>query len=218
MNLRTIVAAAALAVAGLMAGTSVAAAADAAATTTLNVRSGPGTGFGVVSTLQRGQIVELLDCNRSPGWCLIDDRGRQGWASSRFLEEVPSGRPGGGRLVGPVSPGPDVGVSINTPGFNLQIGTPGARPQPGRPIRAAEVCFFEEYNFRGRSFCARQGERANRLDRYWDSRIRSVSIEGRVTAEVCDLPNNRGRCVTIDSSVGNLGRMADSIASYQIYR
>lgn len=64
----------------------------ATATTAVNVRSGPGTNYRVVSVLQRGQRVEVNDCRGS--WCFIQGtRGSGGWVSSSYLNQSNSWRP-----------------------------------------------------------------------------------------------------------------------------
>lgn len=66
-------------------GSSVAAlAAPAFATTNVNVRSGPGTGFGVIGVLSRGEGVDIDYCRGS--WCFVNRSGRDGWVSANFLE------------------------------------------------------------------------------------------------------------------------------------
>ena len=55
--------------------------ADAArATTNLNVRSGPGTGYAVVDSLSPGEVIDAREC--SSGWCQV---GQDGWVSARYL-------------------------------------------------------------------------------------------------------------------------------------
>ncbi|UYO00995.1 MAG: SH3 domain-containing protein [Devosia sp.] len=80
---------AALAAATVVVGTVAAAAAPAVATTSVNVRSGPGTGYRVVDTLYRGQQVDVQYCRGS--WCFVEKRGPDGWVSANYLR---SGRPG----------------------------------------------------------------------------------------------------------------------------
>ena len=58
-------------------------AASAVATGTVNVRTGPGTGYGVVDSLYRGERVEVNRCRGS--WCFVERRGPDGWVSSSFL-------------------------------------------------------------------------------------------------------------------------------------
>jgi uncharacterized protein YraI len=74
---KTTVSAAAL----LLASAGAAAAFPATAVTDLNVRSGPGTGYGVVGVLQDGENVEVVA--RSGGWYQLADGG---WASGNYLD------------------------------------------------------------------------------------------------------------------------------------
>jgi hypothetical protein len=61
-------------------------AAPAVATSNVNVRSGPGTGYEAVDVLRRGERVDVEGCRG--GWCFIDKRGPGGWVSWRYLGEV----------------------------------------------------------------------------------------------------------------------------------
>jgi uncharacterized protein YraI len=54
------------------------------ALTAVNVRSGPGSSFGVVDTLSQGEEVDVLSC-RSSGWCAIEHDGPDGYVFSRYL-------------------------------------------------------------------------------------------------------------------------------------
>ena len=81
--------AAGLAALALVATTAAASAAPAYATGNVNVRSGPGTGYGVVDTLRRGEQVDVQYCRGS--WCFVDKRGPSGWVSANYLDR---GRPG----------------------------------------------------------------------------------------------------------------------------
>lgn len=71
------------AVIALCIGTAAASAAPAYSTTTLNVRSGPGTGYRVVDTLRPGEPVNIDYCRGS--WCFINKAGPDGWASAAYL-------------------------------------------------------------------------------------------------------------------------------------
>ena len=57
--------------------------ADATALTTLNVRSGPGTGYRVIDVLRAGESVSVAGCR--PGWCFVHTRHTAGWASAGYL-------------------------------------------------------------------------------------------------------------------------------------
>ena len=79
MLMKQIVGAAAV----LMLSAGVAAAAPAVVQTDLNARSGPGTGYPVVTTLPAGSTVDVLGCDGS--WCRIDLGGGSAYASRRYL-------------------------------------------------------------------------------------------------------------------------------------
>jgi uncharacterized protein YraI len=65
----------------LLAGAS---AANAAVVTgDLNLRSGPGTGYGVIDTMPAGAYVDVLGCTGS--WCEVAFGGITGYASASYL-------------------------------------------------------------------------------------------------------------------------------------
>ncbi len=61
-------------------------AAPALVTGDLNLRSGPGTNFGVIGVLPGGATVNVLGCGG--GWCRVAWRGARGYgyASSNYLD------------------------------------------------------------------------------------------------------------------------------------
>ncbi|HEY9009598.1 MAG TPA: SH3 domain-containing protein [Devosia sp.] len=184
----------------------------AQATTSLNVRSGPGTSYGVVDTLFAGENVDVEEC-RSNGWCRISHSGPDGWVSARYLTDTG----GGGRVIIDDDEGPDVNFSIRTPNFSFSIGNGGDfRQRPGFPRRFGQVCFYEHVNFGGARLCARPGESAARLGSFND-RISSIRIRGDAEVQVCEHVNFQGRCAVLDRSRPNLGgRNNDIISSYRV--
>ena len=174
-------------------GVSSAFAQSAVTTTNVNMRQGPGTNYSVVEVLRGGDSVNIVRCSGS--WCLVEQRGgTRGWVSRSFLREVIAS-PGGGGRPPVVRPGPTIDLNIN-------IG--GGRPGVG--IGARRACFYEDVNFRGRSFCARPGERRSNLAN-WNNRISSIAIEGRSTeVEVCTERNFRN-CSSFRGDVPVLNRM-----------
>lgn len=211
MNIARLAAAATIAVAGILASISGAFAYEATATTALNVRSGPGTNFQVVGTLAPNQVVNVVECNSANTWCRVQDRTITGWASARYLRAIGT-TPPRPTPPAPAPTQPDIGFSINTPSFSFSIGSGAQAPGAGR------VCFFEEANYRGRSFCAAPGDRDRRLSNFWNDRIRSATIEGNVNATVCTGTGFTGRCAVVDRSVRNLGMLANDISSYYVDR
>jgi uncharacterized protein YraI len=67
----------------LACGVTAASAASAFASSTVNVRSGPGTGYAVVDVLRPGQRVEVDYCKGT--WCAIEQRGADGWVNANYL-------------------------------------------------------------------------------------------------------------------------------------
>ncbi len=61
-------------------------ASPARATTDVNVRSGPGSSFAILDTLNRGERVDVVECVSS-GWCRVTQSGPSGWVYSRYLNE-----------------------------------------------------------------------------------------------------------------------------------
>jgi len=51
----------------------------------LNLRTGPGTNYQVIATMPGGAVVDVEGCRS--GWCRVEYRGREGWASARYLGE-----------------------------------------------------------------------------------------------------------------------------------
>lgn len=185
----------------------------AQSTVALHVRAGPSTGYNVVDTLYAGENVNVEQC-RSNGWCRISHSGPDGWVSARYLTNIDNRS--GGRNQGR-DDGPDVNFRFGVPGFSFSFGNGGDfRPRPGRPDRRAQVCFYEDFNYRGARFCARPGDADRRL-RSFNDRISSIRIRGDVQVQVCEDFNFRGRCAVLDRSRPSLnGRNNDIISSYRV--
>ena len=181
---------------------------QAQASLALNVRSGPGTQYRVVDTLTRGENVQVGQCRSN--WCLIRSRDGTGWVSQQYLNFGGSG--GGGS-----SSGPNVGFSISGPNFSFSIGT-GADfgNRPTRPEDRGQVCFYEDWNYSGRSLCARPGDSYSQLGSFND-RISSIRIDGDIEVQVCEDANFRGRCAILNSSQRQLtGNVNDVISSFRV--
>lgn len=69
-------------------------AADAIVTADLNVRTGPGTRYGVIGSIPNRSPISVHGCTTGYGWCQVSYGGLSGWASSSYLamrEGVSSG-------------------------------------------------------------------------------------------------------------------------------
>ncbi|MCD7060258.1 SH3 domain-containing protein [Pelagibacterium xiamenense] len=209
MSFRKFAAAAALAIAGLIASASAAFAYEAYATTALNVRSGPGTNYNVVGSLQANQVVEVVECNTSGSWCRIQAPNVRGWSSANYLRPISNGTPSRPSE-------PEVGISVQTPNFSFSIGS-GQRPG-ATPPASGRICFFENYNYSGRRFCVGYGDSDRSLGTFWNNRIRSAEVEGDIAATICTGDDFRGQCAVIDRSVRSVGFLADEVSSYYVDR
>jgi len=121
---------AAATVTGLALMTAAASAIEARATTAVNVRSGPSTGYHVVDVLSRGERVNVGTC-RSNGWCHVSHHGADGWVSSRYLTQSGSSRPQR-RTYRSNNSSEEFMMRFGGPQFSFSIGT-GTQRRPARP-------------------------------------------------------------------------------------
>lgn len=174
-------------------------------TTNVNVRSGPGTNYGVVDTVRRGTQVDVRQCQGS--WCYIDKPGPDGWVSSSYLTT------GGG----PANPGqPGISIGIGPGGINIGVGNPQppvVRPPVVTPVYS-EVCFFERTRQRGASMCMEPGESIRDLDD-WADQISSISNPDGLQVQVCSESNFRN-CRIYTTSASSLGDFDDYIVSIRV--
>ena len=184
-------------------------AAPGTVTSNVNVRSGPGTNYGVVDTVRSGAQVDVQQCQG--GFCFIAKPGPDGWISSNYLST------GGGRA--PVAQQP--GIQLNIPGGpSISIGNGGVQTQPQRPPVveepdfAGEVCFYDRSRFRGESQCLEQGESVRDLGNFAD-RISSIDNPDGLQVQVCSEANCRG-CRTYTTSASSLGDYDDYIVSVRV--
>jgi uncharacterized protein YraI len=196
-------------------------AAPGAVTGNVNVRSGPGTNYAVLDVARRGETVDVQRCQGS--WCYVVRPGADGWVSASYLSAS------GGRPVNPSQPGLSFGFTIGGPGGpNISIGVGNQpQPQPQRPPRPgprppvvdpfpvnAQVCFFDQPNRRGPSFCVDRGQSIGDLGS-WTDRISSFSNQGGARVEVCSEAFFRN-CRTYTTSANTLGEYDDYIASIRV--
>ena len=82
-------------------------------------------------------------------------------------------------------------------------------PQP-----AGRICFFENANYGGASFCINDGQTYAQLPSGWDNRITSIRVESGATVQVCRDTEFWGWCEQLTSSVTQLfGDRNDAISS-----
>src|SRR5262245_60193460 len=104
------------AAAALLLSAGAAAATPAVSRSDLNVRSGPGTEYGVVGVIQAGQTVDVAGCTGS--WCQVAFDGGSGFASRSYLQ-MAAGAPSVGVAVqAPVYDPYDYGYGYNDYGYS----------------------------------------------------------------------------------------------------
>jgi hypothetical protein len=188
------------------------------ATSSVNVRTGPGTGFAKVGALAAGEYVDVGDCQGS--WCYVDRQsGNDGWVSANYLKPV-NAQPAPQEDEDDDVPF-NMGVTIgpNGPSISFGIGNQPPVAQPAPPPPAADkICFYTDIQFTGQSACVAVGANSAFLIPGWDDNIESVKIVGTGHFELCRDQNFGGGCVVYSSSRSSLPpSYANKVSSYQTY-
>ncbi|WP_413874257.1 SH3 domain-containing protein [Albidovulum sp.] len=71
---------AAAGVAAVFVTSGAASAPDSAATTDLNLRSGPGPNYAVAGVIPAGTAVDVAGCLEAANWCQVVYNGQTGWS------------------------------------------------------------------------------------------------------------------------------------------
>jgi SH3-like domain-containing protein len=185
-------------------------------TANVNVRSGPGTNFAVVDVVARGTIVDVQRCQAS--FCYISKSGLNGWVASSYLTSANGG-------ANPGQPGFNFGINVpGGPSINIGVGNqptpsrpPVTRPTPSRPPivqPAAEVCFYDNARYRGRSECYRSGDNIRDLGRRFNG-YQSIDNPRGLEVQVCTSRDYRD-CRVYTTSASSLGRFGDNIVSIRV--
>jgi hypothetical protein len=156
----------------------------------VNVRSGPGTGYRIVDRLFRGEDVNVRRC-RSNGWCYITHPGPDGWVSARFLvsNNLDDDYLGGRRVR------PDINFSIIIGGGFPGGGGGGGGGGPREEL-VCLVTFFDEGDVEAGADADVESARvlprseAERRDRPGDRRAIFDYGSDRQTRETCDYLDN----------------------------
>ena len=131
---------------GTVVALAVPAAAEAAYTaTSVNLRSGPGTDYGVILTLPAGAHVNVHYCQ--PSWCSVTADGYNGWVAASYI--------GGGGAYPPAHADyppaySDQAYPLPPPQVYIAPGpyvypAPYAYPHPYRPRRG----YYSNHGYRG---------------------------------------------------------------------
>jgi len=211
---------------GILITSTAAMAAPAKSTVALNVRSGPGTSYGVVDTLFKGEPVEVTECV-SNGWCHVKHAGPNGWVSSKYLVATGGGSGGSGGSSGSSGSDPDCsfGLSLGSdgPNFSINCGDTTPAPTPPKPTPPTPTpptpspdedlaCVYTGINFTGNEFCHGPAT-YNSLSGSFNDKISSVELFGNAKIKLCRNTNLGGTCRTYTSDNANLPSIIDNRAS-----
>ena len=209
MTIKTIAITAAIAAVTLI-STTAGFAAPASATSSVNVRTGPGTGYAKVGALSAGEVVDVKQCQGS--WCFVDrNSGTDGWVSKNYLS-ANGGGGGGSKSDIPFNFGMSVGPG--GPSFSFGIGD---APPPAPLPATAKVCFFKGNNFSGAQFCVTPSSDEPSLPGGWNDSISSIRVQGGAQVTVCKNNWYAGACTTYASDKPSLGSYNNDISSYQVF-
>jgi hypothetical protein len=217
MTINRLVMSAALVAAGILISTAGAFAVEAAAKSAVNVRTGPGTSFGIVDQLTAGEVVNVTECAPT-NFCFVEHDGPDGWVSANYLttvdddeEEAPEEGSGSnpdcsfGFTMGP--DGPSMSVNCGDGPFP----GPGPGPEP-EPEEEPGACFYLGGSFNGEELCTGLGTR-NALNATFNNKISSVRLFGGARAKLCDNTNLGGVCRTVNADTAPLVPQINNKAS-----
>lgn len=210
MTKRQVFGVAALACAAALLPASAALAIEAAAKAAVNVRTGPGTSFGIVDQLTAGEVVEVTECAPS-GWCFIEHSGPDGWVSASYLTTAP-GADEEDVEQSEDNPECSFGFTIGPSGPSLSINCGEGPPPEPEPVEEAEACFFVGANYAGQQLCMGIGTR-NSLNATFNNRITSVQLFGDARARLCVNTSLGGYCRIVNNDTPQLGALIDNKAS-----
>lgn len=202
---------AALAAASILVSAGAALAVEAEAKSAVNVRTGPGTSYGIVDQLTAGEVVEITECSPN-GWCFVEHSGPDGWVSANYLtaadddeEEIEEGAGD--------NPDCSFGFVVGPGGPTLSINCGDAPPPPEpEPEEEPQACFYTGNNFNGDQFCMGLGTR-NALNATFNDRISSVELTGGAKARLCVNSNLNGYCRNVNNDTAPLVPQINNKAS-----
>ncbi|MBA3910649.1 MAG: hypothetical protein C0524_12380 [Rhodobacter sp.] len=186
---------------------------DAVATTSLNVRSGPGSGFSVVDVLAANERVTMSECQTN-GWCYITHDGPDGWVSASYLAPVPGSVGGGGadcRLVIEVGSGGPT-FRFECGGVSIGGGEPAPEIEPEPDDEDVGACFWRNTNYTGSSFCGGPGT-VTELEAPFNDSLSSLRLYGGAKVRLCEDTSLDGYCRTFTSDTASLGPLINNRAS-----
>lgn len=196
---------------------------EAAAKSAVNVRTGPGTSYGIVDQLTAGEVVNVTECAPS-NFCFVEHSGPDGWVSANYLttveeeddaEELEEGSGDNpdcsfGFVVGPGGPSLSINCGDAPMPPPVEPPSPPDEDEPG-------ACLYTGSSFDGSDLCVGIGIR-NALNATFNNKISSIELTGGAKAKLCDGPNLTGTCKTITVDTAPLQpSINNKTSSFSIY-
>jgi hypothetical protein len=202
-----------------MACSSAALAVEAAAKSAVNVRTGPGTTYGIVDQLAAGEVVNVTECAPS-NFCFVERDGPDGWVSANYLTSLDEAEPEDEEEGSGSNPDCSFGFVITPSGPQMSINCgdapmpipPGPPPAPPEPEDEPTACFYTGNNFTGDELCVGVGIR-NALNATFNNKISSVELSNGAKARLCDGPNLTGTCRNVNVDTTPLTPDINNLAS-----
>lgn len=201
MNASKFIRIAAFSAIAIVASTAAAFAATAYTKSSAKVRLGPGTSYGVITTLPMNTKVDVQGCTPT-GWCVITKGPLEGFVAKSLLKKT----------LTSVSPF-DLNIIIG-PNFQLGINLGDVQEEPVEP---AEVCFYQGADLTGANFCVEPGESDEDIPGSFDNNIESILITGGAVVTVCTGTDFNGICREYDETMESLPSVVNNkITSYAV--
>lgn len=180
----------------------------------INIRTGPGVHHNRIGSVPVDNAVDILECRGN--WCRIEHGSDKGWVSRNFLKGPDGNKPPHGVFASKDS-GNDAACQTKDvkPCPKSDAGSVKARKVSALP--AAQVCFYSQPHYGGEHFCVPKGKSADKIDGFWNDRIASLQIHGRMTVEICRDKAMSGGCVAVNSSKPDLAFWSKQVSSYKAY-
>lgn len=223
MFLKNKIVLACLAVVSLFGNHIVAYAGSAQATTSVNVRTGPGTNFNVIDKLAAHEKVDATECYKS-AWCYVKHEGANGWVSSKYLTAVrPKGSANSGQNCRFVFK-----LDNNGPTFKMECdelddyADEDELPifNPNQNARAPKACLYTGINFTGAEIC--QGISTHEHLKGMDDVFASVKLYNGAAIQLCTGTAFRGECRSYNQDSArlhtNIYKNASSMKIFSQYK
>jgi hypothetical protein len=213
--MRTFALTAAIAAAAMLAGTTLALAADDAIVLKDSPVYKTKSGSQVINEVEEDDEVTVLECGTQR--CKIQIPGPDGWIRKNRLAPIDDeGEPQKkvpfqfGLTFGPSGPGISIGVGGGGgSGISVDAGT--------GPSSGPRACIYQAPNYGGAFRCFAEGTTTNLTSVGWNDVASSIRFYGGAGAQVCQDVGGGGTCYNINTNTNNLGGFNAQMSYIDVY-